>query len=45
MADFFLDTNVLLYAVSTNPAEADKTSIARGLVQSAAWGVVGAGRG
>lgn len=37
MADFFLDTNVLLYAVSTNPAEADKTRIARGLVQSADW--------
>ena len=37
MADCFLDTNVLLYAVSTEPAEADKTRIARGLLQAAAW--------
>src|SRR5687768_6881125 len=35
--DLFLDTNVLLYAVSTNPAEADKTRIARSLVQTADW--------
>ena len=37
MADCFLDTNVLLYAVSTNPAEAGKTHAARTLVQSADW--------
>lgn len=37
MADCFLDTNVLLYAVSTNPAEADKTRAARTLIQSADW--------
>ena len=37
MADCFLDTNVLLYAVSTEPAEADKTRSARGLLQSADW--------
>ena len=37
MADCFLDTNVLLYAVSTDPAEADKTQIARGLVQAKDW--------
>ena len=37
MADCFLDTNVLLYAVSTDPAEADKTRIARELIQSKDW--------
>lgn len=37
MADCFLDTNVLLYAVSTNPAEADKTRVARTLLQTADW--------
>ena len=37
MADCFLDTNVLLYAVSTDPAEVDKTQIARGLVQTKDW--------
>lgn len=37
MADCFLDTNILLYAVSTNPAEADKTRAARALLQSADW--------
>ena len=37
MADCFLDTNILLYAVSTSPAEADKTRIARTLMQSADW--------
>ena len=29
MADCFIDTNVLLYAVSTNPQEAGKTAMAR----------------
>jgi predicted nucleic acid-binding protein len=37
MADCSLDTNILLYAVSTNPAEADKTRAARSLIQSADW--------
>lgn len=37
MADCFLDTNVLLYAVSTTPAEAEKTRIARELTQTADW--------
>ena len=37
MADCFLDPNVLLYAVSTDPAEADKTWIARELIQSKDW--------
>ena len=37
MTDCFLDTNILLYAVSTSPAEADKTRVARTLVQSADW--------
>src|SRR5258708_6103732 len=33
----FLDTNVLLYAVSTNAAEAEKTHVARALVQGEDW--------
>ena len=37
MADCFLDTNILLYAVSTNTEEADKTRAARTLLQSADW--------
>ncbi len=37
MAECFLDTNVLLYAVSTNPAEADKTRAARALMQAEDW--------
>ena len=37
MADCFLDTNVLLYAVSTNPTEADKARVARELMQTADW--------
>jgi predicted nucleic acid-binding protein len=37
VADFFLDTNILLYAVSTEPAEAEKTRVARSLVQTADW--------
>lgn len=37
VADCFLDTNVLLYAVSTNPNEAGKAQAARALIQSANW--------
>ena len=37
MAECFLDTNVLLYAVSTAEAEAEKTQAARAVVQSADW--------
>jgi predicted nucleic acid-binding protein len=37
VADCFLDTNVLLYAVSTNPVEAEKAHAARALMQSADW--------
>jgi predicted nucleic acid-binding protein len=37
VTDCFLDTNILLYAVSTNPIEADKTRAARVLVQSDNW--------
>ena len=37
MAECFLDTNVLLYAVNTAEAEAEKTLAARALVQSADW--------
>jgi len=35
--DCFLDTNVLLYSVSTVPAEADKARVARELTQTANW--------
>jgi predicted nucleic acid-binding protein len=38
VADSFLDTNILLYAVSTNPAEAAKTQVARSLLQTTNWG-------
>jgi predicted nucleic acid-binding protein len=37
VADFFLDTNIFLYAISTEPAEAAKTSIARRLLQHSGW--------
>ena len=37
MAECFLDTNVLLYAVSTNPAEAEKARAARALVEAENW--------
>ena len=37
MAECFLDTNVLLYAVSTHPPEAEKARAARELVQAADW--------
>ena len=37
VADCFLDTNILLYGVSTNPAKADKSRAARTLMQSADW--------
>ena len=36
--DCFIDTNILLYAVSTAPAEAAKTEIARSLIQKTQWG-------
>ena len=34
----FMDTNILLYAVSTAPAEAPKTDAARSLLQQTQWG-------
>ena len=37
MADFFLDTNVLLYAVSNEPVEAAKTQTARALLLTLDW--------
>jgi predicted nucleic acid-binding protein len=37
VAECFLDTNVLLYAVSTAPADAEKARIARALVQAEDW--------
>ena len=33
----FLDTNTLLYSISTAPAEAEKTSLARGLIRTMDW--------
>jgi predicted nucleic acid-binding protein len=36
--DWFIDTNILLYAVSTVPAEAAKTEVARRLIQNTHWG-------
>ena len=37
MAEFFLDTNILLYAVSTNPAESAKRAVSRQLLQDTVW--------
>ena len=37
VADCFLDTNILLYAVSTSATEADKALTSRSLIQSADW--------
>src|SRR5688572_29465197 len=37
VADVFLDTNVLLYAVSTDPAESGKAQTARTLLLTADW--------
>lgn len=38
VADSFIDTNILLYAISTEPAEAGKTAIARRLLTTENWG-------
>ena len=35
--DSFLDTNVLIYSISTEPSEAAKSAIARSLLASANW--------
>jgi predicted nucleic acid-binding protein len=35
--DCFLDTNVLLYAISTDSAEAAKAAVARQLLTTASW--------
>ncbi len=37
-ADTFIDTNILLYAISTEPSEAAKTEIARRLLITENWG-------
>lgn len=37
-ADSFVDTNVLLYAISTEPSETAKSRIARNLLMTANWG-------
>lgn len=37
--DTFVDTNVLLYAVSANPAEAGKRQAARKLLAGSGWGL------
>lgn len=36
--DSFLDTNILLYSISTAPNEAEKVQVARALMQTADWG-------
>jgi len=38
-ADAFVDTNILLYAVSADPAEAGKREAARKLLAGTAWGL------
>ena len=38
VADSFIDTNVLLYAISTDPTEAGKTAVARRLLTTENWG-------
>lgn len=38
-ADAFIDTNVLLYAASTDPMEADKREQARAILAGADWGL------
>jgi len=35
----FLDTNILLYSISTVPAEAEKRAIAQGLIDQDGWGL------
>ncbi len=35
--DSFVDTNILLYAISTDPAEAEKSTVARNLLMTANW--------
>jgi predicted nucleic acid-binding protein len=37
VADSFLDTNILLYAISTQPAEAAKAAIAQQLLATKNW--------
>lgn len=36
-ADSFIDTNILLYAVSTDPSEAPKSTIAQNLLTTENW--------
>ena len=38
-ADVFLDTNILLYAVSNNPAEKQERQIARQLLENENWAI------
>ena len=35
--DSFVDTNILLYAISTDPTEAEKSTVARNLLMTANW--------
>lgn len=37
VADCFIDTNILLYAIGTDPAEASKTAVARRLLVTRLW--------
>ena len=39
IAKDFLDTNILLYAVSGDPSEADKTARAAQLLTQPGWGL------
>lgn len=39
MTASFIDTNVLLYAISTDPAEAGKKQVARTLLSGGGWGL------
>ena len=36
--DSFVDTNIILYAISTDPSEVAKCSVARTLLTTEAWG-------
>jgi len=36
--EYFVDTNILLYAVNTHPSESRKTAIARTLLMTVNWG-------
>jgi len=37
VTDCFIDTNILIYAISTDSSEAEKTKVARELLQTQRW--------